>query len=54
MIYHAICHDPLTAAVLSLAEIKPMVNEMFAQNQDLPAAVQTLQGLMFHSTEGDP
>ena len=33
MIYRAICHDPLTAAVLSLAEIKEMVNEMFAQNQ---------------------
>jgi len=32
-IYRAICHDPLTAAVLSLAEIKTMVNEMFAQNQ---------------------
>ena len=34
MIYHAICHDPLTAAVLSLAEIRTMVNEMFAQNKD--------------------
>lgn len=34
MIYRAICHDPLTAAVLSLKEIKDMVNEMFAQNQD--------------------
>ena len=34
MIYRAICHDPLTAAVLSLAEIKTMVNEMFAQNKD--------------------
>src|SRR5512136_30137 len=33
MIYHAICHDPLTAAVLSLAEIRNMVNDMFAQNQ---------------------
>jgi alpha-galactosidase len=32
-IYRAICHDPLTAAVLSLAEIKTLVNEMFAQNQ---------------------
>ncbi|HTX89662.1 MAG TPA: alpha-galactosidase [Anaerolineales bacterium] len=32
MIYRAICHDPLTAAVLSLAEIREMVNEMFAQN----------------------
>jgi alpha-galactosidase len=33
MIYRAICHDPLTAAVLSLKEIKDMVNEMFQQNQ---------------------
>jgi alpha-galactosidase len=33
MIYRAICHDPLTASVLSLAEIKAMVNEMFKQNQ---------------------
>ena len=33
LIYQAICHDPLTAAVLSLAEIKEMVNAMFAQNQ---------------------
>jgi alpha-galactosidase len=33
MVYRAICHDPLTAAVLSLAEIRDMVNEMFAQNQ---------------------
>jgi alpha-galactosidase len=34
MIYRAVCHDPLTAAVLSLREIKDMVNEMFAQNRD--------------------
>ena len=33
MIYRAICHDPLTAAVLSLKEIKDMVNEMFIQNK---------------------
>jgi alpha-galactosidase len=33
MIYRAICNDPLTAAVLSLAEIRSMVNDMFAQNQ---------------------
>jgi alpha-galactosidase len=33
-IYRAICHDPLTAAVLSLAEIRSLVNEMFAQNQE--------------------
>lgn len=28
-IFHAICYDPLTSAVLSLAEIKSMVDEMF-------------------------
>jgi alpha-galactosidase len=33
LIYYAIAHDPLTAAVLSLAEIKAMVNEMFVQNK---------------------
>lgn len=34
MIYHAICYDPLTSAVLSLSEIKSMVNEMFQANAD--------------------
>ena len=33
MLYRAICNDPLTAAVLSLPEIRSMVNEMFAQNE---------------------
>ena len=33
LVYHAIAYDPLTAAVLSLAEIETMVNEMFQQNQ---------------------
>ena len=33
LIYQAICHDPLTAARLSLREIRTMVNEMFAQSQ---------------------
>ncbi|MFC1996318.1 alpha-galactosidase [Chloroflexota bacterium] len=33
-IYRAICHDPLTASVLSLAEIKAMTNELFAQHKD--------------------
>jgi len=37
LVYQAICHDPLTAAVLSLAEIKEMVNRMFEKNcQYLP------------------
>ena len=33
LVYQAICYDPLTAAVLSLAEIRQMVNEMLQQNQ---------------------
>ena len=33
-VYRAICHDPLTAAVLSLREIKDMTNELFAQHKD--------------------
>ncbi len=33
MIYQAIAHDPLTAAVLSLSEARQMVNEMFEHNQ---------------------
>ncbi|MDQ3007438.1 MAG: alpha-glucosidase/alpha-galactosidase, partial [Chloroflexota bacterium] len=34
MIYRAIAHDPLTAAILSLAEIRQMTNELFAQHKD--------------------
>lgn len=33
LIYQAIAHDPLTAAKLSLAEIKKMVAEMFRKNK---------------------
>lgn len=33
-VFHAICYDPLTSAVLSLAEIKSMVNELFEVNRD--------------------
>ena len=33
MIYQAICYDPLTSAVLSLREIRSMVDEMFKQNE---------------------
>jgi alpha-galactosidase len=33
MVYRAICNDPLTASVLSLAEIRKMVREMFLKNQ---------------------
>ena len=34
LVFHAIAYDPLTASVLSLAEIKAMVNEMLEQNRD--------------------
>jgi alpha-galactosidase len=34
LIFQAVAYDPLTAAVLSLAEIKDMVNEMLKQNRD--------------------
>jgi len=34
LVFQAVAHDPLTAAVLSLAEIKEMVNEMLRQNRD--------------------
>lgn len=33
-VFHAICFDPLTSAVLSLGEIKTMVDEMFTANKD--------------------
>lgn len=33
LVYQAIAYDPLTAAVLSLAEIKQMVNQMLEQNR---------------------
>ena len=33
MIYHAIAYDPLTSAVLSLAEIRKMVDAMFKKNK---------------------
>lgn len=33
-VFHAICFDPLTSAVLSLGEIKAMVDEMFETNRD--------------------
>ena len=34
LVFQAIAHDPLTTAVLSLAEIRQMVNEMFQQNRN--------------------
>ena len=32
LVYQAIAHDPLTASVLSLAEIREMVRELFKRN----------------------
>jgi len=34
LVYQALCYDPLTAAVLSLAEIKKMTAEMLRKNRD--------------------
>lgn len=34
MVYHAVLFDPLTSAMLSMAETKEMVKEMFAANKD--------------------
>jgi alpha-galactosidase len=34
LVYQAIANDPLTAAVLSLAEIQTMVDELFERNCD--------------------
>ncbi len=33
-VFHAVAYDPLSAAVLSLAEIKEMVNEMLEKNRE--------------------
>ncbi|HRJ41925.1 MAG TPA: hypothetical protein PL105_08595, partial [Caldilineaceae bacterium] len=33
-IFQAILHDPLSSAVLTMAEIREMVNEMLAMNRD--------------------
>jgi alpha-galactosidase len=34
LVYYACYYDPLTSAVLSLAEIKPMADEMFEASRD--------------------
>jgi len=34
-VFHAVCYDPLTSAVLSLEEIRKMVDEMFQANKEL-------------------
>jgi len=43
MIYHAVIFDPLTSAVLSLEEIRNMVNEMLRANKDYLPHFKTLE-----------
>ena len=43
LVYQAICHDPLTAAVLSLAEIREMTQKMLDQNRDYLPQFKTLK-----------
>jgi len=43
LVLHAITFDPLTASVLSLAEIKTMVREMFWQNRDYLPQFSTIE-----------
>lgn len=43
LVYQAIVSDPLTAAVLSLAEIRDMVNAMFARNREYLPQFKTFQ-----------
>jgi alpha-galactosidase len=42
LVFQAICYDPLTSAVLSLAEIRQMVNQMFEQNKEYLAYFKSL------------
>ena len=42
LVFQAICYDPLTSAVLSLAEIRQMVNQMFEQNKAFLPHFKTL------------
>ena len=43
LVFHAICYDPLTAAVCSLDEIKEMVKAMFIQNRDYLPQFETIE-----------
>jgi alpha-galactosidase len=43
LVYQAICSDPLSAAVLSLAEIKEMVQKMLYQNKDYLPQFKSLE-----------
>lgn len=41
MIFHSLCYDPLTSAVLSLEEIRQMTRELFAANEGHLPTFQT-------------
>jgi alpha-galactosidase len=41
MVFHSLCYDPLTSAVLSLEEIRQMTREMFAANEGHLPTFQT-------------
>ncbi|NPV81857.1 MAG: alpha-galactosidase [Firmicutes bacterium] len=43
LVFHAIAYDPLTAAVLSLSEIKDMVSAMFRQNEPYLPQFKTIK-----------
>ena len=43
LVYRAVCNDPLTAAVLSLAEIRKMVGAMFRQNRPYLPHFKTIE-----------
>jgi len=42
-IFHAVCYDPLASAVLSLQEIKDMVDEMMQVNAPYMPQFKTLK-----------
>jgi alpha-galactosidase len=42
MVFHSICYDPLTSAVLSLDEIRSMVRDMLAANVDYLPTFKTV------------
>lgn len=42
LVFHAVCFDPLTSAVLSLEEIKAMTRDLFAVNRDYLPQFSTL------------
>ena len=43
LVFHSVCYDPLTASVLSLAEIRKMVNVMLRKNQPFLPQFKTIE-----------